>query len=129
MGRSAGALAAGSLVWLAIVAAKFGVIAAWFPGALPDPGVNQFPHPAWLAVILATDVLAMILGGCAADLVAPRAGPAHAAALGGVMAATGLAAIGAGWEGIPIWYQVVLVSIAVPASVTGGYLRSGGGAG
>ncbi|MEO5657032.1 MAG: hypothetical protein ABIO65_06605 [Nitrospiria bacterium] len=115
MGRSAGALAAGSLVWLAIVAAKFGVIAAWFPGALPGPGVNEFPRPAWLAFVLATDVLAMILGGYVADMVAPRAGLVHAAALGGVMVATGLAAIGFGWEGTPIWYQVVLVSIALPA--------------
>ena len=124
MGRSVIAVVVGYGVLAAVTFAKFAAIQTFFPGALPAPGVDVFPSTFWLVTVLLSDVALMIVAGYVTAAVAKRAEVVHTLALGGVTVILGLVSMFVAWGQGPLWYQVVLVSIAVPAAVTGGSLRS-----
>ena len=124
MVRSVIAVVVGYGVLAAVRFAKFAAIQALFPGALPAPGEDVFPSTFWLLTILASDVVTMIVAGYVTAAVARRAEMGHALALGGVMVFLGLVSMFVNWLQEPLWYQVTLVAIAIPAAVTGGSLRS-----
>jgi hypothetical protein len=106
------------------VAVKFGLIRHFLPEALPAPGEDVFPDTGWLLALLGSDIALMIMAGYVTARVAVRAPLAHAVILGVVMVILGLTWLFVlrGW--MPIWYQVVLVSVAIPAAATGGSLRA-----
>jgi len=124
MRRSLVAVVVGCAAWAAARMATFAAVAAWFPDALPQPGEDVFPSTVSLLAMLGSDVLSMIVAGYVTASVARRAQVGHAAALGAAIVVFGLALMTVGWRGEPLWYQVTLVAIAVPAAVTGGSLRS-----
>ena len=125
MRRSLLAVVVGCAAWAVAKTATFAAVAAWLPDALPQPGENVFPGTGSLLALLGSDVLFMIVAGYVTAAVARRAPVGHAAALGAAIVVLGLALMMmVGWRGEPLWYQVTLVAIAVPAAVTGGSLRS-----
>lgn len=125
MKRSLLAVVAGCAVWAVAKTATFAALTAWIPDALPQPGEDVFPGTGSLLALLGSDVLFMIVAGYVTTAVARRAHVGHAAALGAVIVVLGLALMMmVGWRGEPLWYQIALVAIAVPAAVTGGSLRS-----
>lgn len=124
MKRSLFAVVAGCAVWALAKTTQFAAVAAWIPDALPQPGEDVFPSTVSLLAMLGADVLFMIVAGYVSAAVARRAHVGHAAALGAAIVVFGLALMMVGWRGEPLWYQVTLVAIAVPAAVTGGSLRS-----
>ncbi len=113
----------GYLVLTVLIAAKFLLIRSLLPDVLPAPGEDVFPNTGWLLVLLVSDIALMIAAGYVTARVAPRAPVGHAVALGVATAILGLTwmFVIRGW--MPLWYQVVLVSIAIPAAATGGSLR------
>ncbi len=123
MVRSVIAVVVGYVVLAAATVAKFAAVRTFFPGALPALGEDVFPSTFWLLVILTSDVALMIVAGFVTAVVAGRSPIAHAAALGAVLVILGLVSIVVNWLQEPLWYQVTLVAIAVPAAVTGGSLR------
>lgn len=125
MTRSAAAVLAGYLLLAVSIAAKFWLIRYFSPEILPAPGEDVFPHPGWLLALLGSDIALMIAAGYVTARVARRAPIAHAVVLGAVMVVLGLTwmLVFRGW--LPLWYQVVLVSLAIPAAATGGSLRGG----
>lgn len=122
--RSVGAVGGAYLAMMAVSTMKFAVITRWFPGALPEPGSDEFPSALTLALVLAIDLGTMILAGYLAAALAARAKLGHAIALGGLMIVMGLVVMMLNWGHAPLWYQVTLVSVALPAAATGGYLRA-----
>ena len=124
MVRSVIAVVVGYAVLAAATMAKFAAMQALFPWALPAPGEDVFSSTFWLVTILLSDVALMIVAGYVTAAVARHAEVGHTVALGGVMVVLGLVSMFVNWLQGPLWYQVVLVSIAVPAAVTGGSLRS-----
>ncbi len=124
MRRSLFAVVAGCAVWALAKTTQFAAVAAWIPDALPQPGEDVFPNTVSLLAMLGADVLSMIVAGYVTAAVARRVHVGHAAALGAAIVVFGLALMMVGWRGEPLWYQVTLVAIAVPAAVTGGSLRS-----
>lgn len=124
MTRSAAAVLIGYLLMAVSIAAKFWLIRHLSPEVLPAPGEDVFPNTGWLLALLVPDIVLMIAAGYVTARVALRRPIAHAVALGAVMVALGLTwmLVFRGW--LPMWYQVVLVSIAVPAAATGGSLRA-----
>jgi hypothetical protein len=77
--------------------------------------------------LLGSDLALMIGAGYVTAVIARRAPIAHSIALGAVIAVFGLIWMFVFWGWMPLWYQVVLFSIAVPAAATGGALRSNSG--
>jgi type IV secretory pathway VirB2 component (pilin) len=69
----------------------------------------------------------MIGAGYLTAAIASMAPIAHSVSLGAVMVVLGLVWMFVFWGWMPLWYQVVLVSIALPAAATGGMLRSSSG--
>jgi hypothetical protein len=124
MKRSLFVVVAGCAVWALAKTATFTAVAAWLPDALPQPDEDVFPSTVSLLAMLGSDVLFMIVAGYVTAAVARRVQVGHAAALGAAIVVLGLALMMVGWRGEPLWYQVTLVAIAVPAAVTGGSLRS-----
>jgi Na+/proline symporter len=124
MVRSVIAVVVGYMVLATATMAKFAAMQALFPGALPAPGEDVFPSTFWLVTILLSDVALMIVAGYVTAAVAKRTEVVHAAALGGVMVVLGLVLMFVNWLQEPLWYQITLVAIAIPAAVTGGSLRS-----
>ena len=124
MRRSLFAVVAGCAVWALAKTTQFAAVAAWLPDALPQPGEDVFPSTVSLLAMLGSDVLFMIVAGYVTAAMARRAHAGHAAALGAAIVVLDLALMMVGWRGEPLWYQVTLVAIAVPAAVTGGSLRS-----
>ena len=124
MRRSLLAVVVGCAAWVAARMATFAAVAAWFPDALPQPGEDVFPSTGSLLAMLGSDVLFMIVAGYVTAAAARRVQVGHAAVLGAAIVVFGLALMLVGWRGEPLWYQVTLVAIAVPAAVTGGSLRS-----
>jgi hypothetical protein len=123
MTRSAAAVLVGYLVLAVSVAVKFLLIQTFLPEILPASGDEVFPHTGWLLVLLGSDIALMIAGGYVTARLARRAPIAHALALGAVIVVLGLTWMFVFWGWLPLWYQVVLVSIAVPAAATGGSLH------
>jgi hypothetical protein len=119
--RSAWAVLVGYLLLAGTVAAKFLLARRFSPGILPAPGEDVFPHTGWLLALLGSDIALMIAAGYVTARVARRAPIAHAVVLGAVIVGLGLTWMFA-FRWLPLWYQVVLVSIAIPAAATGGSL-------
>jgi len=124
MKRSLFVVIAGCAVWALAKTATFTAVVGWFPDVLPQPGEDVFPSTVSLLAMLGSDVLFMIVAGYVTAAGARRVQVGHAAALGAAIVVLGLALMMVGWRGEPLWYQVTLVAIAVPAAVTGGSLRS-----
>ncbi len=120
--RSAGSVLAGYGVLAVTIAAKYALIRRFSPEVLPAPGEDVFPHTGWLLGLLGSDTAFMIAAGYVTARVAPRAPVAHSVVLGVVMVVLGLTWMFVFWGWLPVWYQVVLVSIAIPAAATGGSL-------
>lgn len=120
---SAVAVLIGYLVLAVCIAGKVVLIRYGRPEVLPAPGEDVFPSTGWLLAVLASDIAVMIAAGYVTARLAPRAPMGHAVALGVVTAILGLTwmFVIRGW--MPLWYQVVLVSVAIPAAATGGSLR------
>jgi hypothetical protein len=127
MKRSIAAVVVGYLVLAAALAAKFLAIKRFIPDVLPVPGEDVFPDTAWLLAILGSDIGLMIGAGYLTAAIASMAPIAHSVGLGAVMVVLGLVWMFVFWGWMPLWYQVVLVSIALPAAATGGMLRSSSG--
>lgn len=120
--RSAGAVLGGYLVLAVTIALKFLLIRRVSPQVLPAPGEDVFPDTGWLLALLGSDVALMIAAGYLTARWAPRAPVVHSVVLGVIMVVLGLTWIFVFWGWLPVWYQVVLVSIAIPAAATGGSL-------
>lgn len=121
---SAVAVVIGCLVLAIPIAGKFLLIRHLVPDVLPAPGEDVFPHTGWLLAMLASDIAVMIAAGYVTAGLAPRAPVGHAVTLGVVAVIFGLIGMFLFWGWMPLWYQVVLVSIAIPAAATGGSLRA-----
>lgn len=117
------AVLVGYLVVAVVIAAKFMLLRQFLPGVLPAPGEEVFPTTGWLLAILGSDIALMIAAGLVTARLAPRAPLAHTVILGVVMVALGLTWMFVFWGWLPLWYQVVLVSVAIPAAATGGSLH------
>lgn len=113
----------GYLVLTVPIAAKFLLIRYLLPDVLPVPGEDVFPSAGWLLAMLASDIAVMIAAGYVTAGLAPRAPVGHAVALGVITMILGLTWMFVFWGWMPLWYQVVLVSLAIPAAATGGSLR------
>ncbi len=124
MSQSLAAIVVGYLTLAVATAAKFFAVKWFFPEVLPAPGEDVFPDTAWLLALLGSDIGLMIGAGYVTAVIARRAPIAHTVALGAVIGALGLVWMFVFWGWMPLWYQVVLVSIALPAAATGGALRS-----
>ncbi|MFZ5876788.1 MAG: hypothetical protein ACOYXU_10295 [Nitrospirota bacterium] len=124
MSRSLAAVVIGYVALAGAAAAKFFAIKRFLPEILPAPGEDVFPDTAWLLTVLASDLALMIGAGYVTAVIARRAPIAHTVALGAVIAVFGLIWMFVFWGWMPLWYQVVLFSIALPAAATGGALRS-----
>jgi hypothetical protein len=122
--RSAAAVLAGYLVLVVSIALKFWLIRTFSPEVLPAPGEDVFPHTGWLLALLGSDIALMIAAGYVTARVALRAPIAHAVVLGVVMVVLGLTWMFVLWGWLPVWYQMVLISFAIPAAATGGSLRA-----
>ena len=123
MTRSVAAVLIGYLVLALSIAVKFRLMRSFSPEVLPAPGEDVFPHTGWLLALLGSDIALMIAAGYVTARVARRAPIAHAVVLGAVIVVLGLTWMFVFWGWLPVWYQVVLVSLAVPAAATGGSLR------
>lgn len=124
MVRSAVAVAVGYLVLAGLITGKVLLVREWLPEVLPAPGEDVFPDTGWLLALIGSDIAIMIAAGYVTARLAPRAPVAHAVGLGAVAVALGLTWMFVFWGWMPLWYQVVLVSVAVPAAATGGSLRA-----
>jgi hypothetical protein len=124
MRRSIAAVVVGYMALVVAIAAKLGAIKAVVPEVLPAPGEDVFPDTVWLLAMLGSDIGLMIGAGYVTAAIARRAPIAHTVALGTVIVVLGLVWMFVFWGWMPLWYQVVLVSIALPAAATGGALRS-----
>lgn len=123
MTRSAGAVLVGFVVLAVSLATKLWLVLTFLPEALPASGEEVFPHPGWLIAFLASDTALMILAGYVTTRLAPRAPIAHTVILGAVIVVLGLTWMLVFRGPLPLWYQVVLVSVAIPAAATGASLR------
>lgn len=121
--RSAFAVLAGYGFLAIATAAKYFAIRRFAPGVLPAAGEDVFPTVGSLLAMLGSDIGLMIASGYLTAVVAERSPIAHAIVLGAVMVVLGLVWVFVFWGWLPVWYQVVLVSIAIPAAATGGSLR------
>jgi hypothetical protein len=121
--RSAFAVLAGYGFLAVATAAKYFAIRRFAPGVLPAAGEDVFPNVGSLLAMLGSDVGLMIASGYLTAVVAERSPIAHAIVLGAAMVVLGLVWVFVFWGWLPVWYQVVLVSIAIPAAATGGSLR------
>jgi hypothetical protein len=123
MTRSAAAVLIGYVLLAVSIAVKFWLIRHFSPEVLPAPGEDVFPHTGWLLALLGSDIALMIAAGYVTARVALRAPIGHAVVLGVIMVVLGLTWMFVFWGWLPAWYQVVLVSIAIPAAATGGSLH------
>jgi len=124
MSQSLAAIVVGYLALAVATAAKLFAVKRFLPEVLPAPGEDVFPDTAWLLALLGSDIGLMIGAGYVTAVIARRAPIAHTVALGAVIVVLGLVWMFVFWGWMPLWYQVVLVSIALPAAATGGALRS-----
>lgn len=124
MNRSVAAVVIGYVTLAAAGVAKLIVFKRFFPEVLPAPGEDVFPDTMWLLALLGSDLALMIGAGYVTAVIARRAPIAHSIALGAVIAAFGLIWMFVFWGWMPLWYQVVLFSVALPAAATGGALRA-----
>jgi len=122
MRRSVIAVVAGLAVVTLGIAGKFALLARLAPAIVPAPGEDQFPSGFWMIVLLISDLAVLILGGYATASIAGRAELTHATLLGVAVSVLGLASLLTPWGLDPMWYQVVLLALAVPAAVVGGSL-------
>jgi hypothetical protein len=123
MNRSVAAVVIGYVTLAAAGVAKLIVFKRFFPEVLPAPGEDVFPDTLWLLALLGSDLALMIGAGYVTAVIARRAPIAHSIALGAVIAVFGLIWMFVFWGWMPLWYQVVLFSVALPAATTGGALR------
>ncbi|MFZ5863446.1 MAG: hypothetical protein ACOYXR_11480 [Nitrospirota bacterium] len=124
MSRSLAAVVIGYLALAVVTAAKWLALKRFVPQILPAPGDDVFPDTTWLLAMLGSDLGLMIGAGYVAAVIAGRAPIAHAVALGAVIVTLGLTWMFVLWGWMPLWYQVIVVSVAVPAAATGGALRA-----
>ncbi|HET8760749.1 MAG TPA: hypothetical protein VFN94_06755 [Nitrospiria bacterium] len=127
MKRSITAVVVGYLVLAVAIAAKLLAMKRFVPEVLPAPGEDVFPDTAWLLAMLGSDIGLMIGAGYLTAMIASRTPVIHSVILGAAMVILGLVWMFVFWGWMPLWYQVVLVSIALPAAATGGMLRSPAG--
>ncbi len=124
MNRSVAAVVIGYATLAAAGVAKLIALKRFLPEVLPAPGEDVFPDTMWLLALLGSDLALMIGAGYVTAVIARRAPIAHSIALGAVIAVFGLIWMFVIWGWMPLWYQVVLFSIALPAAATGGALRA-----
>lgn len=124
MNRSLAAVMIGYVALVAAGGAKLFALKQFVPEVLPAPGEDVFPDTVWLLAMLGSDLALMIAAGYVTAVIARRAPMAHTVVLGTVIAVFGLIGMFVFWGWMPLWYQVVLVSIALPAAATGGALRA-----
>jgi hypothetical protein len=124
MNRSVAAVVIGYVTLAAAGVAKLIAFKRFFPEVLPAPGEDVFPDTMWLLALLGSDLVLMIGAGYVTAVIARRAPIAHSIALGAVIAVFGLIWMFVFWGWMPLWYQVVLFSVALPAAATGGALRA-----
>ena len=120
---SAVAVLVGYLVLAVPITGKFLLIRYLLPDVLPAPGEDVFPSTGWLLAMLASDIAIMIAAGYVTAGLAPRTPVGHTVTLGVITVILGLTWMFVFWGWMPLWYQVVLVSLAIPAAATGGSLR------
>ena len=119
--RSVGAVVAGSGVWTVLWLVTNGVLAALFP-AVWGPGV-RLANPLILLLIIGYSVVFSVLAGWVTAWVAGRREAAHAAALGVLQTAFGLAVTAGIYDTAPLWYHGVFVALLLPGNVLGARLR------
>lgn len=122
--QSAIAVVLGYLVLTVPIAGKVLLIRYLLPEVLPAPGEDVFPNTGWLLAMLASDIAVMIAAGYVTAGLAPHTPVGHTVTLGVITVILGLTWMFVFWGWMPLWYQVVLVSLAIPAAATGGSLRS-----
>jgi hypothetical protein len=122
--RSVAAVVIGYATLAAAGVAKLIALKRFFPEVLPAPGEDVFPDTIWLLALLGSDLVLMIGAGYLTAVIARRAPIAHSIALGAAIAVFGLIWMFVFWGWMPLWYQVVLFSVSLPAAATGGALRA-----
>ncbi len=121
--QSVVAVVLGYLVLTVPIAGKFLMVRSLLPDVLPASGEDVFPSTGWLLAMLASDIAIMIAAGYVTAGLAPRTPVGHTVILGVITVILGLTWMFVFWGWMPLWYQVVLVSLAIPAAATGGSLR------
>ncbi len=118
MSRSFIAVAAGLLLALALV------YVADFALARLLPQVFDEHHFATLVGLLVYDVACLFVAGWTTGLLARRAEVAHALVAGALVLLAGIATVVEVHDGLPTWWHVALLLLAVPAVALGGSVRA-----
>jgi hypothetical protein len=123
MGRSILAVIVGYFVTAAGVMATAAVINVLFPLASPEAEFARFHSVPWLMLALSTGIVFAIVGGYVAAVIAKRAETKHALALGILMVVLGILTMAIEFGKYPLWYQLALVVVPLPAVMVGASLR------
>jgi hypothetical protein len=89
----------------------------------PDPALLANPNLARQLLCLAASAAYCIAGGYVAAALAPDSPRRHALSLGVSVAALAFVSLASGRAREPLWFQILLLFLAIPAAVAGGWLR------
>lgn len=125
MGRTIGAMVAGTVVWGIL----WNVGNLGFGAAFPDHYVVGRPITSigmLVGMIGYSVVLSVIAGWVAAAI---KGAPDAMVAVKGLAALNlliGVVSEVSYWDMMPVWYHIVFLALVVPATLAGGRLKSGG---
>ena len=122
MGRSIGAVLAGSAVWSVLWVVTAQAVMSLSPSSMTAQGGAA--NAGVSAMFLAFSVVYSILAGyVTATIARGRAWP-HVMALGVLQLALGLFFELTSWNLSPVWYHLTFLALLIPGNLAGGWLRT-----
>ena len=123
MGRSIGAVLAGSAVWSVLWVTTIQAVTALSPSSFTPSGGAA--NSGVSAMFLALSVVYSILAGYVTATIARGRVWQHVAALGALQLALGLSFELTSWDLSPVWYHLTFLALLIPGNLAGGWLRAG----
>jgi len=118
------AIVAGVVLWGVLWVGNHQVLTAAFADYAAENGaVTGAPYLLWL---IAYSFGLSLLAGYVAARIAGRRPVLHAAILGVVQLAIGIAVQTGSWELMPVWFHLSFLALVLPGHLLGGLLRAGG---
>ncbi|MEZ5344851.1 MAG: hypothetical protein R2681_04760 [Pyrinomonadaceae bacterium] len=122
MGKIILGVIVGFVVWTVVFIGGEAVIRAIAPGAVAPADVTYFDSTGILLSYLLRSVIASILAGLSAVLVAAE-GSKTPLILGVVLLLVGIMVQASAWSVLPVWYHLVFLILLIPMTILGGKLK------
>ena len=119
--RSILSILAGAAVWAVLWLADNAILAALMPSAFRQDGTTD--DVTVLAILIVSSLGFSIVAGYVTAMVAQHREIPHALALGIVQLILGLLFTVPYWNSLPLWYNLVFLTLLIPGNLLGGMLR------